>query len=58
MIAVGIDRLVVPDTYQPDVILGKIAHPIGRVNAARQNHLSLKTRYYSRRLVGGFSKTE
>jgi predicted NBD/HSP70 family sugar kinase len=57
LIAIGIDRLVVPDTYQPEVVPGK-ADPLWSTNAARQNHRSLKIGQGSRRLVAGFSKAK
>jgi predicted NBD/HSP70 family sugar kinase len=57
LIAIGLDRLVVPDTYQPEVVSDN-TNPIWRTNAARQNHRSLKIGHYRRRLVAGFSKAE
>jgi len=37
LIAIGIDRLVVPDTREPEIAADKALYPIRRANAARHN---------------------
>ena len=44
LIAIGIDRLVVPDTQAPDIAADKASHPIRRANAVPQNYQLSKIR--------------